>query len=59
MTNLLSPLYMQFLTDVFSMGGFEADLYDNAIIRQDLRHCFNEQESVEYTVELINFRMGW
>jgi hypothetical protein len=59
MTNLLSELYMQFLTDVFSMGGFEPDLYNNSLVRKALHACYNAQESVEYTVELINFRMGW
>jgi hypothetical protein len=58
-TSHLSAMFMFFMCDVFNMGGFEEDLYNNSLVRKTLHACYNANESVEYTVELINFRMGW
>jgi hypothetical protein len=54
-----NPLFDLFVNDVFTMGEFNPDLFGNSLVRKTLGACFNANESVEYTVELINFRMGW
>lgn len=55
----MTELFSMFVNDVFKMGGFEPDLFANSLVAKTLRACYNASESVEYTVELINFRMGW
>jgi hypothetical protein len=59
MTTSSKTLFDMFVMDVFNMGEFDPDLYANSLVRKSLRACFNANESVEYTVELINYRMGW